>query len=141
MAKKTTAPAEAVEAQNETGLQIATDFKTLDFNNVDQMLEALEEQPNEALTLDEGRQNLIFEAGDELTMLFEGCEERTFDDGVKLVANFTQKGGAQAYCGNVFLVNRLKHIEAPNYVRIICTGEEKGKSGGKFKTFEIYRLK
>lgn len=137
--KQTNAPAEAVVAENtNTGLSTINE---LDFNNVDEMLEALEEAPNENLVKEEGRVNLTFEEGDELTMLFEGCEERTFDDGNKLVANFTQKGGVQSYCGNVFLVNRLKNIEAPNYVRIICTGEEKGKTGGKFKTFEIYRLK
>lgn len=91
---------------------------------------------------------LEFSEGDVVNLAFIGLTEMNFSEGggeskTKLCAEFSDKDGKEYYNGNAYLVNRLKEIKCPNFVRIVCTGEEKSKSGaGKFKTFKVlYAIK
>ena len=111
------------------------------FEDVDKILNALDNVDDEQLTAQDERECLTFDTGDVVNFLFEGTEVRTFgEEGEKLCANFTGKENKKYYCGNAYLVNRLKNYTEPLYVRIKYTGEQKANNGGKFKTFEIFHL-
>jgi len=113
----------------------------VDFNDP-KNFEMFANAPDEAMMEAVDPSNIEFEEGELWNLKYLGLEERTFgrgtpDEQTKDIALFEDIEGKPRYNGNVFLVNRLRNIPVPNFVRIVCTGEEKGKSGGKFKTFSV----
>lgn len=108
----------------------------------DEIFERFENCEDEELQESPEKTYIEFEEGELHNLKFEGIETMTFGTGddatEKDCAIFEDRQGNTLYNGNVFLVNRLKNIPSPNLVRIVCTGEEKSKSGaGKFKTFKV----
>lgn len=108
----------------------------------DEIFERFENCEDEELQEQSEKMYLEFEEGELHNLKLEGIETMTFGQGdeaqTKDVAVFSDRTGQMFYNGNVYLVNRLKNIPVPNLVRIVCTGEEKSKSGnGKFKTFKV----
>ena len=110
--------------------------------NIAQTFDAMETAEDSQFSEIVDKKHLEFEEGEVWNLAFLGITEMTFSEGeekvTKEVAEFTDKEGIPYYNGNAYLLNRLKSIKCPNLVRIVCTGEERSKSGaGKFKTFKI----
>ena len=110
--------------------------------NIAETFDAMETAEDSQFSEITDKTYLEFEEGEVWNLAFLGITEMTFSDGaektLKECAEFTDKEGKEYYNGNAYLVNRLKSIKCPNLVRIVCTGEERSKSGaGKFKTFKI----
>lgn len=117
-----------------------TDLSVADPNLFERFENADESQLQEA----QAAAYLEFEEGEVHNLKFLGIEPMTFNEGkeneeTKDVALFLTRDDEEVYNGNKYLVNLLKKVPTPNFVRIVCTGEEKLKSGaGKFKTFKLY---
>lgn len=139
MSKKQTT--EAVET---TPAQFPSVITTENLPEAFDVLEAADDSQFEEI---QDKTYLEFVEGDVWNLAFTGLNEMTFEEAegkkTKLCAEFVDKDGKEWYNSNLYLVNRLKEIKCPNFVRIVCTGEEKSKSGaGKFKTFKVlYAIK